>query len=156
MGRFRPGYGHVLPLGRPHLPQLLVLTSVDGDYTFLIFNCGSGPEHGHEAALELVSGANLGCVLHHGCETVPLERVSGPSSAGERPKTGISKSLFSLLILSDIKFRGVGDGRVNRPTYGHCPHVTFHEGVYSPGRRNQEDVSLVVGYKWVYKGPKQV
>ncbi len=29
-----------------------------------IFNCGSGPEHGYETALELVSGANFGCVLH--------------------------------------------------------------------------------------------
>jgi hypothetical protein len=26
--------------------------------------CGSVPENGHETALELVSGANFGCVLH--------------------------------------------------------------------------------------------
>ncbi len=32
--------------------------------TFLIFNLGSGPEHGHETALVLVSGANFRCVLH--------------------------------------------------------------------------------------------
>jgi hypothetical protein len=32
---------------------------------FMFFNCGSGPEHGHETALELVSGVNFGCVLHH-------------------------------------------------------------------------------------------
>ncbi len=27
---------------------------------FKFFNCGSGPEKGHETALELVSGANFG------------------------------------------------------------------------------------------------
>ncbi len=34
-------------------------------HTLEILNCGSGPENGHETALELVSGANFGCVLHH-------------------------------------------------------------------------------------------
>ena len=29
------------------------------------FNCGSGPENGHGTALELVSGANFGYVLHN-------------------------------------------------------------------------------------------
>ncbi len=33
--------------------------------SFQIFNCGSGPENGHETVLELVSLANFGCVLHH-------------------------------------------------------------------------------------------
>ncbi len=33
--------------------------------TFSIFNYGSGLENGHVTALELVSGANFGCVLHH-------------------------------------------------------------------------------------------
>jgi hypothetical protein len=52
----------------------------------LNLNCESGPENGHGHALELVSGANFGCVLHHFCEPDPLERVSGPSSAGNGPK----------------------------------------------------------------------
>ncbi len=29
------------------------------------FLIGSGTEHGNETAVELVSGANVGCVLHH-------------------------------------------------------------------------------------------
>ncbi len=46
------------------------------------------PDNGHEPALELVSGANFGCILHQAFfEPDPLERVSGPSSAGKRPKT---------------------------------------------------------------------
>ncbi len=49
-----------------------------------MFNCGSGPEHGHETALVLVSGANCGCGLH---------RFSSPTrwnvSRGQvRPETG--------------------------------------------------------------------
>ncbi len=48
------GFGAMDPF---HLPSL--------SDTFYIFTCGSGPENGHETALELVSGANFGCVLHH-------------------------------------------------------------------------------------------
>ncbi len=59
--------------------------------TFLIVNFVFGPENGHEMALELR-------VLHHFCEPDPLERVSGPSSAGNLPKT---KSTFLLPILSE-------------------------------------------------------
>ncbi len=33
--------------------------------TFYIFNSGSGPDKGHETALELVSGANFEGMLHH-------------------------------------------------------------------------------------------
>ncbi len=54
--------------------------------TVYVCNCGSGPEDGHETALELVSGADwvLSAPLF---EPDPLERVSGPSSAGNRPNT---------------------------------------------------------------------
>ena len=30
-----------------------------------VFSCWSGPENGHDAALELVSGTYFGCTLHH-------------------------------------------------------------------------------------------
>ncbi len=52
--------------------------------THFVFYCGSGPEHGHETALELVYGANLGCVLHHFSSPT---RWNG-SRGQVRPETG--------------------------------------------------------------------
>ncbi len=46
-----------------HAPSQVYLPSLSD--TFGVVYCGSGPENGHETALELVSGANFGCVLHH-------------------------------------------------------------------------------------------
>ncbi len=43
--------------------SLNLTSALEGSTLTLTF--GSGPENGHETALELVSGANFGCVLHH-------------------------------------------------------------------------------------------
>ncbi len=67
-----------------------------------LINYGSGPENGHETALELVSGANRVRSAPF-FEPDPLERVSGPSSAGNRPKTEYKLQL-PLPILSEGKF----------------------------------------------------
>ncbi len=72
---FRPLICHLLPPPKVEFECHIFLT---------ILKCGSGPESGHETALELVSGANFGCVLH---------QLSSPTrwngSRGQvRPETG--------------------------------------------------------------------
>ena len=51
---------------------------------FRFVNCGSGLTNRHETALELVSGANFGCVLHHFSSPT---RWNG-SRGQVRPETG--------------------------------------------------------------------
>ncbi len=53
------------------------------------FSFGGRTENGHGMALELVSGADLRCVLFHFASLTRLEGVLGPSLAGKWPKTKI-------------------------------------------------------------------
>ncbi len=74
--RRRPGLRQLNKFQPHYLPAL--------SHTFYILNCGSGPENGHETALDLVSWADFGCVLHHFSSPT---RWSG-SRGQVRPETG--------------------------------------------------------------------
>ncbi len=50
------------------------------------FSFGGRSENRYEMAFELVSGADLGCFLHHVVVPDPFQGVLGPSLAGQRPK----------------------------------------------------------------------
>ncbi len=57
--------GHHRNLGEPCRDSQFVDILPSLRDTSTIRYCGSGPGNSHETALELVSGVNVGCVLHH-------------------------------------------------------------------------------------------
>ena len=62
--------------------------------TFYILNCGSGAENGHETALQLVSGPNLGAFC-----TIFRARPVGPSLGakfGQKPATHQIKTIICI------------------------------------------------------------
>ncbi len=52
----------------------------------LDFSFGGRTEKGNEIVLELASGADVRCVLHHVSSLTHLEGFLGPSLPGKRPK----------------------------------------------------------------------
>ncbi len=59
--------------------------------TFLMCNCGSGPENDHETALDLVSGADVRCILH---DLSSPTRWNGSRGQVRRPKSKIKITVF--------------------------------------------------------------
>ncbi len=51
------------------------------------FSFGGRTENGHEMVFELVSGADLACVLHHFLSLTCLTGFGGQVFAGQLPKT---------------------------------------------------------------------
>ncbi len=90
LGYQGPTSGYQAPSSGYNLPSL--------SDTFQIFSYGSGPEHGHETALDLVFWAVFLVRSAPFFKPDPLERVSGPSSAGNWPKTQIKDYNFYYLV----------------------------------------------------------
>ena len=86
--------------------------------------CGPGPEHGHEAALELVSGVNFVCVLNHFASPT---RWNG-SRGQVRPENGPKPAKTKIKIIISIAYREVF---FIRPKSG--PEMIDFWGLAGPG-----------------------
>ena len=69
--------------------------------------CGSGPENGHEAALELVSGGNIGCALHHFSSPTRWDGSRGEARSGNGPKPPKTKMHMIIFITNSKRYEAI-------------------------------------------------